>query len=100
MKSPFLETVKVKIVTSPVTTSGNIDFDFNDKSQYFIEKSQSFIGKHIRKHVNCPKNRNLNKWLTSFLYYVLVYNDFFFFFLICNVSELLVIILAFYDEFN
>ena len=40
IKSPFLETVKIKIWL--VTTSGNIDFDFTEKSQYFI-------GKHIRK---------------------------------------------------
>ena len=36
IKSPFLETVKIKIVISLVTTSGNIDFDFTEKSQYFI----------------------------------------------------------------
>ena len=42
IKSPFLEIVKIKIVISLVTTSGNIDFDFTEKSQYFI-------GKHIRK---------------------------------------------------
>ena len=42
IKSPFLETVKIKIVISLVTTSGNIDFDFTEKSQYFI-------GKHKRK---------------------------------------------------
>ena len=41
IKSPFLETVKIKIVNSLVTSSGNIDFDFTEKSQYFI-------GKHIR----------------------------------------------------
>ena len=40
IKSPLLETVKIKIVTSLVTTSG--DFDFIEKSQYFIEK-------HVRK---------------------------------------------------
>ena len=28
IRSPFLETVKIKIVISLVTTSGNIDFDF------------------------------------------------------------------------
>ena len=38
IKSPFLETVKIKIVISLVTTSGNIDFDFTEKSQYFIGK--------------------------------------------------------------
>ena len=42
IKSPFLETVKIKIVISLVTTSGNIDF---------TEKSQYFIGKHIRNDI-------------------------------------------------
>ena len=41
IKSPFLEAVKVKIVILLVTTSGNISLDFNEKSQYFI-------GKHIK----------------------------------------------------
>ena len=45
IKSPFLETVKIEIIISLVTTSGNIDFDFTEKSQYFI-------GKHIRKTFN------------------------------------------------
>ena len=44
IKSPFLETVKIKIVISLVTTSGNIYFDFTEKSHYFI-------GKHIRKNI-------------------------------------------------
>ena len=44
INSPFLETVKIKIVISLVTTSGNIDFDFTEKSQYFI-------GKHIRNRI-------------------------------------------------
>ena len=39
IKSPFLETV-----ISLVTTSGNIYSDFTEKSQYFI-------GKHIRKNI-------------------------------------------------
>ena len=34
IKSPFLQTVKVKIVISLVTASGNIDF--TEKPQYFI----------------------------------------------------------------
>ena len=51
IKSPFLETVKIKIVMSLVTTSGNIDFDFTEKSQYFI-------GKHIRKFNLTLKNSN------------------------------------------
>ena len=46
MKSPFLQTVKIKIVSSLVATSGDIDFDFTEKSQYFI-------GKHIRKPFYC-----------------------------------------------
>ena len=33
------------MIISLVTTSGNIDFDFTEKSQYFI-------GKHIRKFIN------------------------------------------------
>ena len=41
IKSPFSERVKIKIIISVVTTSGNIDFNFT-------EKSQCFIGKHIR----------------------------------------------------
>ena len=48
IKSPFLETVKIKIVISLVITSGNIDLDFTEKSQYFI-------GKHIRINVNIRK---------------------------------------------
>ena len=40
------ETVKIKIVISLVTTSGNIDFDFTKKSQYFI-------GKYIKKVAYC-----------------------------------------------
>ena len=43
IKRPFSETVKIKIVISLVTTSGNIDFDFTEKSHYFI-------GKHIRNY--------------------------------------------------
>ena len=42
IKSPFLEKVKIKIIISLVTTSGKVDFNFTEKSQYFI-------GKHIRK---------------------------------------------------
>ena len=42
IKSPFVEIVKIKIVISLLTTGGNIDFDFTEKSQYFI-------GQHIRK---------------------------------------------------
>ena len=53
IKSLFLETVKIKIVFSLVTTSGNIDFDFTEKSQYFI-------GKHI---INCQCN--IPKFLNS-----------------------------------
>ena len=55
IKSPFLETVKIKIITSLVTTSGSIDFDFTEKSQYFI-------GKHIRNFthiISGPVNANL-----------------------------------------
>ena len=44
LKSPFSETVKIKIVISLVITSGNIYFDFTEKSQHFI-------GKHIRNIV-------------------------------------------------
>ena len=52
IKGPFLETVKIKIVISLVTTSGNIDFDFTEKSQYFI-------GEHIRKRfLNEINNEN------------------------------------------
>ena len=47
IKSPFLEKVKIKIVISLVTTSGNIDFDFTEKSQYII-------GKHIRNLSSTP----------------------------------------------
>ena len=43
IKNPVLETVKIKIVISLVTTSGNINF---------TEKSQYFTGKHIRKRIN------------------------------------------------
>ena len=51
IKSPLSETVKIKIVISLVTTSGNIDFDFSEKSQYFIEK-------HITKslYIICNKH--------------------------------------------
>ena len=42
LKSPFLYTVEIKIVSSPLDPSGN--FDFTEESQYFIER-------HIRKHV-------------------------------------------------
>ena len=38
IKSPFLKTVKIKIVISLLTISGYIDFDFTEKSQYFIGK--------------------------------------------------------------
>ena len=44
-KVRFQKKVKIKIVTSRVTTSGNIDFNFTEKSQYFI-------GKHIRNPCN------------------------------------------------
>ena len=57
LKSPCLERVKIKIVISLVTTSGNIDFDFTEKSQYFI-------GKHIRNvnfgHITCSES-----WICS-----------------------------------
>ena len=46
-----------------------------------------------KKKVNCSQKRNLYKYLTSVLR--LVYNEFF-----CNVSDALLIILAFYDVFN
>ena len=37
IKSPFLETVKLKIVILLVTTSGNFDLDFTEKSQFSLK---------------------------------------------------------------
>ena len=56
IKSPFTQTVKIKAVI------GNIDFDFTEKSQYFI-------GKHIRNdhfqridHIQIlPKTKSFRK---------------------------------------
>ena len=52
LKSPFSQIVKIKLISSLVATSGNIDFEFTEKSQYFI-------GKHVIKIV-CP-NLILNR---------------------------------------
>ena len=49
LKSPFSQIVKIKLISSLVATSGtcNIDFEFTEKSQYFI-------GNQVIKIV-CPK---------------------------------------------
>ena len=66
IKSPLLETVKIKILISLVITSGNIDFDFTEKSQYFI-------GKHIRIWFNLTSSLSY-LFLTPFRFFSAIWD--------------------------